>query len=360
MKKECGDEKVDILVVGESIEANLNENKIIVKGIKDGTSQIKINVNGIEYKDIKVMVGWIAIYTEEDLINIKNGLNKSYIIMKDISLTKEWIAIGDNTNQFNGVLEGNYHKISGLNINKEGASNQGLFGYIGGEGQVRNLSIEGTVKGGADTGMLVGYNHGIIENVKVSGEVTSNNSYAGGLVGNSSGTIEKCYSEVTVGATGGNVGGLVGYNVGTIRRSASVGNVIGSRDSVGGLVGQSYSGTIENVYSTGEVSGSSYVGGLVGYLNVGAITNAYSISKVSGKDPAYTGGLLGRSGGGAITNAYWTPEKAGVQTSKGGTMIETLGAMQIQTTYEGFDFTSESPIWVMKTYPELNYNFGGK
>lgn len=330
MKKGCGDEKVDILVVGESIEANLNENKIIVKGIKDGTSQIKVNVNGIEYKDIKVMVGWIAIYTEEDLINIKNGLNKNYIIMKDISLTKEWVAIGDNTNPFNGVLEGNYHKISGLNNGKTNSNNQGMFGES--YGKITNLSIDGNLTGTSCVGVLVGINRGVVENVHVSGTVKCTNQLAGGIVGyNIGGTIKKSYSNVEV----------------------------EGKSYIGGLVGNCINGvTIENCYSLGSVKGYSMVGGLCAMLDVGMVTNSYSLSNISYNYDG--GGLIGAVGNGAtIQNSYWCKEIAGVETSAGGREL-TKEEMKKQSSYEGFDFTSESPTWVMKIYPELNYNFGGK
>lgn len=62
---------------------------------------------------------WIKIYNEEGLKNIANNMSANYILMKDIELTEEWEAIGkvgDSSNQFRGTLNGNRHKITGLNI----------------------------------------------------------------------------------------------------------------------------------------------------------------------------------------------------------------------------------------------------
>lgn len=357
-------EKVEVSIIGECIEAELIKNKITVKGIKDGTATVKISVNGTEYEEITAMVGWIAIYTEQDLMKMKDGLDKHYILMNGIILTKEWEAIGDSTSPFTGELEGNYHKIEGLTINKSNSDYQGLFGCL--DGYVRNLTLEIDIVGhnyvGGVAGCVYGnVNENVIENVKVIGSIEGTAYNIGGLVGAlNSGIVERCFSEVTVVGANDNVGGLIGNSNGDVMKSASIGNVSG-KQYVGGLVGNQC-GKIENAYSRGEVTGSCRVGGLVG-IKVGSISNVYTISRVSGPlNDDRVGGYIGVHQGGSDANVYWTPEKAGRKENGwwDNDYVQSEEQMQMQLTYLGFDFTSESPIWVMKKYPELNYNFGNR
>lgn len=173
------------------------------------------------------------------------------------------------------------------------------------------------------------------------------------------GNVERCFSEVTV--TGSNnVGGLIGNANGDVMKSASIGDVEG-RQKVGGLVG-AQCGKIKNAYSTGKVTGRFNVGGLVGSVN-GGISNVYTISEVSGPlNDNTVGGFIGCDYGGTITNAYWTPERAGRKENDwwDDDFVPSDEQMKMQSTYLGFDFTSESPIWVMKEYPELNYKYGSR
>ena len=204
-------------------------------------------------------------------------MDDEYELSQDIdaSDTVNWnsgagfLPIGTSSKPFTGKFNGNGHKIRRLYINRSEENNVGLFGYVVG-GEIRNLGIEeGCVVGRYGTGILVGYNRGIVRNCYSNGSV-SGNDYVGGLVGYnrfgsvSSGTVSQSYSMGSVSGSGDYVGGLVGYNYGTVSESYSTGSVSG-RTSVGGLVGRNYSGTVSQSYSTGSVSGSGdCVGGLVG------------------------------------------------------------------------------------------------
>ena len=168
-----------------------------------------------------------------------------------------WEAIGIvGINGFNGTFDGYGFAVSGVYINISN-SNQGLFGFVGSRGTIKNLGVVASfVKGGErHIGILVGANNGTITNCWATGSVRGNVSA---------------------------VGGLVGYNHnGTIINSYSFGDVQGGND-VGGLVGANdgLNGTITNSYSVGNVRGDSYVGGLVG-RNLGSsisITNSYHLT----------------------------------------------------------------------------------
>lgn len=85
----------------------------------------------------------IIILTPKQLNNIRLGLNKHYVIGKDINLSpkqlekekwydsnKGWLPIGTKDKPFTGTIDGANHKISGLYINRENTDYVGLFGYV--------------------------------------------------------------------------------------------------------------------------------------------------------------------------------------------------------------------------------------
>ena len=98
----------------------------------------------------------------------------------------QWTPIGTNSKRFAGTFDGQGHTIGGLYINNS-SQNQGLFGYI-------------------DTSAIV-------QNLIVTGSVTTSKEYTGGIVGRSprnKGTVRNCgfYGTVTAtGISGGVVGG---------------------------------------------------------------------------------------------------------------------------------------------------------
>ena len=177
----------------------------------------------------------------------------------------EYHVIGTFTKPFCGVFDGNgktiYYasSIAGENNTYE-ESLQGLFGYIGEGGVVKNLGATYcSFRGTNLIGVIAGDNAGTIENCRVayydSGNVvfTDNLSYYGTIAGRNSGTIRNCVSAGCVkadnGQNGSKVGGIVGHNTST--------------------------GTVENcLYVGSQLEGTTYVGAIVGY-NEGTLTNNY-------------------------------------------------------------------------------------
>lgn len=106
----------------------------------------------------------------------------------DIDLgNREWTPIGGDSDwSFGGTFDGQGHTISGLYINNS-SQYQGLFGYID--------------------------SSAIVQNLIVTGSVTTSKEYTGGIVGRSprnKGTVRNCgfYGTVTAtGISGGVVGG---------------------------------------------------------------------------------------------------------------------------------------------------------
>ena len=280
--------------------------------------------------------------------------------------TEGWEPIGDGNiidrgsaffnpslNVFSAIFEGNDNTISNLYINSSGTVG-GLFGYIGGYAEIRNLALKevsvtvtgsayafagglvgtgGTISGCSVTGNatatayayasaggLVGTG-GTISGCYATGNATATATtgaaYAGGLVG-TGGTISGCYAtgNATATATTGAAyaGGLVGPG-GSISACYATGNADANGDSyayAGGLVGESY-GTISDCYATGNAdaiatatTGDAYAGGLVGALGnnyirgifEGSVSACYATGSAdaNGNSSAYAGGLVGALG----------------------------------------------------------------
>lgn len=319
-----GIDRYEYIVVdstGKEITYNSNE----INGLETGTYNVYVfaydNANNKTKSNIITInvEEWIKIYTEEDLRNISNHLDKNYLMMNDIELSQEWIPIGNEKNYFTGKFDGNNHQIINLIIENSNLDAVGLFGSTFYNSQIMNLTVSGIIKSKTATG---------------------------GLVGNNMSTIKNCCSNVEISkqlnTLGSSIGGLVGINGGTIQNSYSTEKVTGMY-YVGGLVGLN-NGTILDSYSIGEVIGDWCVGGLIG-SNYGEATNIYTLSKITSDKTQDIGGLIGYSENDTgIKNGYYSEKISGIETSGGGTAL-TLEQMKQQSSYEGFDFTN---IWVMK------------
>ena len=211
-----------------------------------------------------------------DLDFDEDGSYRSGTVNTDWTGGTGWTPIGDNstdddTTRFAAIFDGNGHTIGDLRIARD-ITNVGLFGYIGGSGEVRNVALNNarvdyTGSSRADVGALAGESRGTIV---VAAAI-------GGTVSGGEGNDE--------------VGGLVGYNLfGTITASYASGVVDGgdgTSDWVGGLVGINASGTITASYATGMVDGGAgdndNVGGLVGWNeDGGTITASYGFGTTMG------------------------------------------------------------------------------
>ena len=80
--------------------------------------------------------------------------------------------IGTISNIFAATFDGNNNNLSGLNISVAG-NNVGLFGYISGA-TIKNLTVNGSVKGSSNVGGVVGYAlNSTIENVTNNASISS-------------------------------------------------------------------------------------------------------------------------------------------------------------------------------------------
>ena len=200
---------------------------------------------------------------------------------ENIDLTgKGWTPIGTNyEKRYKGTFDGRGHTIKGLTVTTNDQF-VGLFGYLDKAGTVKNVVMEGIqitsnhVLMSGNTGGVVGYSWGTIENCSVSGSVSGTNC-VGGVVGSQkAGSTIGCSSSAIVKGTR-YVGGVAGEKWGTMTACYATGNVtleIGSQNNLsgGGLVGFNGGSSVlacyatGNVTSTGSSTGNVHIGGFLG------------------------------------------------------------------------------------------------
>ena len=268
------------------IEDEVTENGMYVVIAKD--------VNGdYQITNVKVseIIGNMKIYDEEDMELFRERVNEGKVfastkveVMKDITLTKEWEPIGTEERQFLGEFEGNGYTIKALEIKGKGTST-GLFSYN--SGIIKNLKIEGDITSEAQyTGMLVGINNGTIEKVTVSGEINAPKGFAGGICSLNYGTIDLCKNKSKIEGAHW-LGGIavLGEN-GKITRSCNLAEIRGTYciSGIGTVkyVEECYNAA--NIYATSKYSdGYAHVGGIVSSNSIldSYIKSCYNIGTIS-------------------------------------------------------------------------------
>ncbi|MFO8109490.1 MAG: GLUG motif-containing protein, partial [Thermoplasmata archaeon] len=293
------------------------------------------------------------IYDTWDLQNMNSDINAHYALASDInaSETSGWndgagfLPIGDNNNMFVGSLDGRYHTITGLYINRPTSWYVGLFGYVGIWGEIRNVGlVDNNVSGGGRVGGIAGTNYGVVSNTYASGEVSGDDF----------------------------VGGLVGYNLpGTVENSYTTANVSGE-SSVGGLLGLNFRGEIFNSYATGDVtrwssSTDTSFGGFIGYNDQGKIIDCYSTGSIhyeGATDPTDKGfvGNVDTGGDYEMAGSFWNADTSGQTSTAGNATGKTTAEMMDITTFSfiGWDIAyiweHDDEMWYIdhgQDYPHL-------
>ena len=373
-----------------------------------------------------------------DADNQSDALSSDYELVADINAsgTSSWndtfAPVGKGGlvggSPFTGDFDGNGHTVSDLTIDRPSESRVGLFGGFGdfSGATVKDLTLtDAEVTGNENVGVLAGaMNGGELRNVTVSGTVNSTTSgdsltsqNAGGLVGGVTGTsatVVESSADVKVTALGGDgvagetgasgVGGFVGRaNSGTITDSSATGD-LDAGDAVGGFVGIADGATIKTSYASGDAFSEGRVGGFAGLLQGDASLNkSYSTGDVFSRDNtasgAAAGGLIGKidernfldpstvsetyavgsvdtsgfaSTGGLVAevntdpgdpqesevlSSYWDETTTGETSSAGGTDLTTseMQGTSAVTNMDGFDFVET---WDTVTSPDDYPVFG--
>ena len=228
--------------------------------------------------------GSYTVTSADGLINVAELVNGgktdiNITLGKNIDLTgKGWTPIGTNyEKRYKGTFDGRGHTIKGLTVTTNDQF-VGLFGYLDKAGTVKNVVMEGIqitsnhVLMSGNTGGVVGYSWGTIENCSVSGSV-SGTVYVGGVVGAQiDGSITGCSSSATVKGMV-DVGGVAGQtnSSATLTACYATGNVtleIDPKKNIagGGLVGMNAGSSLLACYATGNVTST---GSSTGYVHIG-------------------------------------------------------------------------------------------
>ncbi len=174
--------------------------------------------------------------------------NVSWVLAADIDAaeTKRW---NDGFGyipvvEFTGVLDGQYHLISGLYMNNYADAHTGLIGRLVNGGEIRNLGLVNVdvIVRHPQGGALVGYViSGKVNNCFAHGKVGVKGQ-SGGFIGRADNAeIKNCFSsvDVTFAGTGGNMAAFAGFFAGTTSLINSYGRglVTGTAASTNALVG---------------------------------------------------------------------------------------------------------------------------
>jgi hypothetical protein len=252
----------------------------------------------------------------QELMATPGDWGSYFILTTDINLTGVTVTpVGNSSDAFYGVFDGNGHKISHAVIDPSGDNYVGLFGNVE-YATISNL--------GADPISVTGYYY---------------------------------------------VGGLAGYTYGAIISGCFTTGTVNGYNPVGGLVGYSNFDSITNCYSRAAVTGDSAVGGLVGGDYDSSITTCFSTGLVGGYSD--TGGLVGWSWKNwrTTTACFWDTETSGTNNGVGsanpdpaGVSGKTTVEMKTQATFTDADWDfadddGDAAGWKMQPddYPHLQW-----
>jgi len=348
---------------------------------------------------------WL-ISNAEQLDSIRNNPGACYRLIADIDLVDyladtSWVPIGDESNNFHGVLDGNGHTITGLTLSVVKTQSHAIIAFFrctGEDAVIKNIflddvSIQGSGSGLDLSAALAGINKGEIRDCSVKITTEGYMNYLGGLVGINEGTIAYCHVDIDMKywthAVGGlayknegnihgcyasgkiasekefSAGGMVCFNIGTIRDSHSsvdITSVNQTMGNVGGFAGAQFisGGYIRESYSTGKVEvtisrtifypfhDELVVGGFVGGHyggKTGDIENSYttvdvSVSIVDGDIQGARIATGGFSGGGSnLTNCYAAGKVTGINT--GGLVGADMDA-DVTSSYYDSEVTGQN------------------
>lgn len=264
---------------------------------------------------------------------------------------------------FNGHFDGRGHTIDnfvissvvfyGAGEDKEGQVNPrsdnsysyaGLFGHIGADGVVKNVTIGSRARFEffSSGGAIAGHNLGLIDSCRNYANVKAYFGIVGGIVGQQekSGVVSNSYNAGTVQAGFYQAGGIVGTNKnGKVISSLNAGNVEavflndyqrdGQQRQAGGITGNDTKGQYIDVANTGSVRAYTVSGGLIGQASSSNITRAANYGIVIAANDKSTAGQVVGSGTGLVLDSVYYDSQiskiaaTGNNNTKGATALAT-------------------------------------
>ena len=208
---------------------------------KDDLKEFASIVNGGETSANAILTADIVFNSDEMIEAIKQ---KGRAVLERTT-AETWTPIGNESNQYKGIFNGNEKTISGLYLNDINQHDIGLFGYIGSGGYIENVGVKSSCfSGGCFVGGLIGWCDGDI-------------------------SIENCYSENCIVNGLFNIGCVIGccYEGINITNCYSLDSSISGINYVGGLIGECYGVniSINDCHSLNcAINGNIYIGSLIG------------------------------------------------------------------------------------------------
>ncbi|MBQ3657134.1 MAG: hypothetical protein II956_09890 [Bacteroidales bacterium] len=276
------------------------EKRIILKITSQALEQIGTRDNPLEissYEDLKEFREAVNNNSDYKGFACIDGFDNVYFkISKNIQCPSNvnQMPVGNYLFPFKGVLDGAGHTVSGFLCDHKNADNMGFVGYN--SGLICNLRLSRSpVTGRYYSGGICGFNTGEIFNCKHDSASVTGSNYTGGICGYSKGIIS--FSKNT-GAVKGDyfVGGITGENTGRLDSCLNM-NIITGISSIGGITGNC-AGDIENCVNSGVVHGSDNTGGVSGRNSYATISQCSNSGGIEGGD--CTGGITGLNEGTVI------------------------------------------------------------
>lgn len=286
--------------------------------------------------------------------------------------------------QFQGDFNGNGKTISAITFLDETTKtgkNIGLFGTVGTNGKVHDLTLEGKIKAASYVGSFAGLLYGSIDNCvsrmsingksgnsagfagrmydgasitnslfegSVSDEYSSNYNYIAGFAAQveNGALIENCVNKGNVGqvknTTGTTwtgqqyVGGIAGMNLGTIRNCRNQG-VLNGRMHVGGIAGRvGKTGRFEDCVNEApiNVEGGGYVGGIAPQTAGSGLSYIIRCGNTASlRAKGYVGGIIGAITNGCTVDSCYNTGSITSFSSTGYAVGGIIGQMQSNATY---------------------------
>ena len=279
------------------------------------------------------------IWNVNDWINIANSNRENYVLMADLDFINEENRI--RLPYIYGIIDGNNHTISNINLTNSGGLINNLYGELKNI-NFKNVNLIDQTTGSYNGGIIYyGRLGSIIDNVHVvdmtvTREVKNTSCYVGGIVGyaisntvkNSSIANLEIKDEIEEQIETQYIGGIVGYGNNSTIQNCYVKNLdINITNAIsnytGGIIGfeNSY-GNIRNCYAQGKIiAEGNNIGGIIGTAGYATIENNYSIVYIS-SEGSNIGGIIGNIIRSDTINILNNVSIGNIYTAQG---IESLG-----------------------------------
>lgn len=116
----------------------------------DGTSSAPYQID--TYEKLKEFA---AIVNGTSSVSSSNSLACAKLTADILCNDQDWTPIGGNLQPYAGTFDGDGHTITGLSNSSNSSDYAGLFGYVGSQGVVRNVTLVNATITGKNVGAIV-------------------------------------------------------------------------------------------------------------------------------------------------------------------------------------------------------------